>query len=338
MAAGLALRLLFFFCFPAITDDSHVYADLATNWLRHGIYGQTAGAPAAQNAEKHIVPTAGRLPGYPAFMALIFWLFGVGNFKAVLLAQIFVDLGTCLIISDLARRMISDRAGGIALALAALCPFLANYAAAVLTETLEVFFTALAFDCAVAALERMRAGWLTSAVIGCWAAAGAAIAGCILLRPDGGLVLAAVLVYVIFAALTAPRGVALSSQVAASFKQHPEAKVETTTPSIKFFFLNTSFAAFLILVIVTAFALAPLVPWTLRNFRTLHQFQPLAPRYANDADELVPRGFNRWTKTWILDYASVEEIYWNMPGDKIDATKLPARAMETEEEETPRWR
>jgi hypothetical protein len=71
-------------------------------------------------------------------------------------------------------------------------------------------------------------------------------------------------------------------------------------------------------IIVAAVALAPLVPWTIRNFRTLHHFQPLAPRYANDADELVPRGFNRWVKTWIVDYVSVEEIFWNVPGDKID--------------------
>src|ERR1035441_2935119 len=46
------------------------------------------------------------------------------------------------------------------------------------------------------------------------------------------------------------------------------------------------------------------------------------------ADELVPRGFNLWVKTWIADYTSVEEIYWNVPGDKIDPGKLPARAIE----------
>jgi hypothetical protein len=81
-------------------------------------------------------------------------------------------------------------------------------------------------------------------------------------------------------------------------------------------------------IIVVVIALAPLAPWTIRNFRTLHRFQPLAPRYANETDELVPRGFNRWVKTWIADYASVEEIYWNVPGDKIDPEKLPSRAID----------
>jgi hypothetical protein len=81
-------------------------------------------------------------------------------------------------------------------------------------------------------------------------------------------------------------------------------------------------------LLVAVFALAPLGPWTIRNFRTLHQFQPLAPRYANETDELVPRGFIRWVKTWMADYVSVEEIYWNVPGDKIDAEKLPSRAFE----------
>jgi 4-amino-4-deoxy-L-arabinose transferase-like glycosyltransferase len=134
--AALALRLFFFVHFPAITDDSRIYANLATNWLQHGIYGQTQGG----QPEKQIVPTDTRLPGYPAFLAGIFWLFGAGNFKAVMLTQILVDLATCLIVADLARRAVCERAARIAFVLAALCPFLANYAAAVLTETLEIFF------------------------------------------------------------------------------------------------------------------------------------------------------------------------------------------------------
>ena len=40
-------------------------------------------------------------------------------------------------------------------------------------------------------------------------------------------------------------------------------------------------------VILVMSALAPLIPWTLRNLHTLHRFEPLAPRYANDSDEPV---------------------------------------------------
>ena len=94
--AALALRLFFFVYFPAVTDDSRTYADIATNWLQHGIYGQTQGT--------EIVPTDTRLPGYPAFLAVIFFLFGAGNFRAVMLAQILIDVLTCVVIADVARR------------------------------------------------------------------------------------------------------------------------------------------------------------------------------------------------------------------------------------------
>ncbi len=35
-------------------------------------------------------------------------------------------------------------------------------------------------------------------------------------------------------------------------------------------------------------------------------------------------------KTWMADYASVEEIYWPVPGDTVDADKLPGRAFDSE--------
>ncbi len=301
--AGLVLRLLFFVYFPSVTDDSRIYADLATNLLQHGVYGQTQGL--------QIVPTDARLPGYPIFLAKIFFVFGGGNFKAVLLSHIFLDLGTCLIIADLARRMVSAQAAKIAFALAALCPFLANYASAVLTETMEIFFTALALDCAAAALARMEEG--TTGVNRLWAAAGMAIAACILLRPDGGIVLAAVALYL----------VATSAAKAVLGKKPVIAAVNRRTSQNLF---RRRLAA---VVVVSVFALAPLAPWARRNFGTLNHWQPQAPRYANESDELVPRGFIRWVKTWIVDYASVEEIYWNVPGDKIDAEKLPARAFDS---------
>jgi hypothetical protein len=343
---ALGLRLFFFIYFPEVTDDSHVYVDLAGNWLQHGLYGQTESG--------QIVPADSRLPGYPAFLGVMFWVFGVGKIRAVLAAQILVDLGSCLLIADLARRMSAGRwAGRVAFLLAGLCPFLANYAGTVLTETLEVFFTALALDCAVAALNRasllggaslddasddeVQAPWPL------WAATGASIGACILLRPDGGILLAAVALYV---AVAAPKGASGFGRESASLKRCPDTNlggnraVENASISSRRFrpFSGKRFRPLRALVVaemtVIIIALAPLVPWTARNWATLHQFQPLAPRYATDVDEVTPRGFNRWVRTWMADYVSVEEIYWNVPGDKIDVEKLPRRALDSAKDAT----
>ena len=314
--AGLVLRLLFLVCAPAVTDDSHSYLDFASNWLLHGVYGQTELA--------QIVPTDTRLPGYPAFLAVVFWICGVGNIRAVLVAQILFDLVTCLLIADLARRTVPGRlAARAAFALAVMCPFLANYAAAVLAETVEIFFTVLALDCAAAALEGMQ-GTVESTPGGrhrpptvLWAASGLAIGACILLRPDGGILLVGIALYIALAAVT---GVFHPKQPA-SLKRCPDInRFETSAQRFRGLLLAE--------IIVVGTALAPLVPWTIRNFRTLHHFQPLAPRYANETEELAPRGFNRWVATWMVDYVSVEEIYWNVPGDKIDVGKLPERALD----------
>ena len=82
--AALGLRLLLVVYFPAVVDDSRFYANIAENWLRHGVYGITNSGV--------ITPTLSRLPGYPAFLAAVFALFGVGNFRAVLLIQVLFDL------------------------------------------------------------------------------------------------------------------------------------------------------------------------------------------------------------------------------------------------------
>jgi 4-amino-4-deoxy-L-arabinose transferase-like glycosyltransferase len=298
--AALGLRLLFVFRFPGVVDDSRLYADIATNWLQHGVYGITNSS--------QIVPTLSRLPGYPAFLAAIFAVFGVNNFRAVLLIQVLFDLGTCFLVADLARRMLSDRAAKAAFLLAALCPFLANYAAAALTETLEIFFTTLALDLAVCGLATLcrETGSSSTPVPATWLGCGLAIGACILLRPDGGILLAAFGAYWLLLFLR---------------RMARQARGEQTAPR-----LLPIFRAGLILSIS---ALAPLIPWTLRNLHTLHRFQPLAPRYANDSDELVMRGFNRWTKTWMADYTSVQEIYWRVAGDAIDVTLLPNRAFDS---------
>ena len=57
--------------------------------------------------------------------------------------------------------------------------------------------------------------------------------------------------------------------------------------------------------------------------------QPLAPRYANDPGEDTHPGWQRWVKTWCLDFVSTYEIYWNVPGDQLDVSQLPSRAFDS---------
>ncbi len=295
LLSGLALRLFFLFFFPAITSDSFIYGDIAKNWLQHGIYGVREGAAT--------VPTYIRLPGYPAFLAAIFSIFGMEHYRAVLMVQILVDLASCFLIADMARRLLSDRAAKIAFLLAALCPFFANYAAAALTETLEIFFTVLALDLAILGLRDWRDRRLLP-----WFGCGLAVACAILLRPDGGLLLTAITGYLGMMAIFS---------------------LLRKSPASLVYFLQAGFVVVLV-------SLAPLVPWSLRNLHVLHRFQPLAPRYANAPDEFVPMGFDRWVRTWMVDYTSVEEIYWAVPDNTMDASKLPSRAFDSEgqEEET----
>ena len=314
--AGIGLRLLFVFAVPQVTDDSRLYADIAKNWMSHGIYGITDGG--------QIVPTYIRLPGYPAFLAAVFALFGRDNFRAVLLLQVLFDLATCFVIADAAGRVVSARAAKAAFLLTSVCPFLANYAAAVLTETLEVFFVALALDFALVGLtagdpegpdkaapeygpdpgaRKLCASQEHSQLTFFpWIGCGLAIAAGIYLRPDGGLLLVAIALYLLILLVRVSRQRQGWSRV-------------------------VWFG-----VLVTVSCLAPLIPWTIRNLRTMHRFEPLAPRYANNPGDYVPMGFNRWVKTWMADYVSVQEIYWQEPGAKIDASKLPSRAFDSYEQ------
>ena len=285
-AFALALRFLFFFTISRVTVDSLFYADLGKNLLQHHTYAVTD--------NDQILPTFARLPGYPAFLALMFAVFGVNAFRPVLILQIFLDVVTCFVIADLARRTISHRAAKAAFLLAALCPFLANYSAAALTETLEIFFTAGALDFAVIGFED-REGRKVAPWVGC----GISIAICTLLRPDGGLLLLSLGAYM---------GVRLLRDLRSGRSPLPVVRAG---------------------LVVAAIALAPLGVWGYRNWHTLHRVEFLAPRYANQEDEFVPVGFNRWIKTWIADYVSTEEVYWSVPGDHVDPEKLPTRAYDT---------
>jgi 4-amino-4-deoxy-L-arabinose transferase-like glycosyltransferase len=225
---------------------------------------------------------------------------------------VLFDLATCFLIADLARRLFSERAAQAAFLLAALCPFLANYAAAALTETLEIFFTALTLDLAFRGLgvgepdtheARTHTAHPSADLRLIWLGCGLSIGAAILLRPDGRILLAAIGGYLLWLLARALR-------------------------------IGTGGARTILWagVLVAAGATTPLIPWTLRNLHTLHRFEPLAPRYATDSDDIVMTGFNRWVKTWMADYVSVQEIYWAIPGAELDLMRLPHRAFDSEKQ------
>ncbi|MBZ5630808.1 MAG: glycosyltransferase family 39 protein [Acidobacteriia bacterium] len=295
MAVGaLALRLFFVLRFPTVTPDGIVYADLAKNWLLHGVYGMSGTGPS---------PSLIRMPGYPAFLAVLFAVFGADHYNAIRFAQVLIDLGTCLVTADLARRVVanslpvasSQRVARWAFALTALCPFLANYTAVPLTETPAIFLAVLALDLAVAALQREPAAGASLRV---WAACGLAIAAGIYLRPDGGAVLIAVGGYLLY-----------------RLGCKPERS-------------RTLWAG----VVLGVFALGPLAPWAIRNWREFHRFEPLAPTHSGEPGEYYAIGFDHWTHTWLVDYASVEDISFRMDGTEIDLATVPNRAFDNDAE------
>src|SRR2546427_1714467 len=88
LLAGLGLRLFFIWHFPFYSGDTAYYEELARNWLYHRVYGFYSNG--------QLLPSDARAPGYPAFLAGIYFLAGTGR-KAVMLAQAFVDLATCVL-------------------------------------------------------------------------------------------------------------------------------------------------------------------------------------------------------------------------------------------------
>jgi hypothetical protein len=272
LAAGSALRLWFIHAFPQIQGDTLIYGDIAKNWLTHGIYGRTVHGTVA--------PTLVRLPGYPALLAICFTVFGMEHYTAVMYLQVVIDLASCLLISAFVREVCGKRAAMVALWLAVLCPFTANYVAMPLTETPSIFCVALGLYAFVRALKTPHWVWMALLAFA-WSYAA-------LLRPDGVLLGAAFFPVLLF------------------HQRHA--------------FEKTLFWGLV--------ALLPFVAWAARNARTLHVFQPLAPRSATDPGEPLATGFQRWTKTWLVDFTSTYEIYWNVPGDDIDVHLLPSRAVD----------
>jgi hypothetical protein len=309
LAAGLCLRLFFVLKFPADSGDSPLYEELAANWLKHHVYGlELHGA---------FAPVDVRMPGYPAFLALIYALTGRTGEAArlwVMLAQMAVDLLTCLVTAVLAAGLLllADKGGSLkrvftaALWLAALCPFTANYTAVLLTETLAIFWTAVAllFLIGVAAntndllfpksRRKRESNWAEDFRFFAPSAGLAAGFGA-LFRPETPLLL--------FAAWISNAFVLL---------RHGKPK----------HLLRVAF-------FTTLGCLLPLLPWAIRNALTFHEVQFLTPKYSTLPGEIVPRGLMAWESTWLFRVKDCYLVPWKVNEEAIDVDTIPARAFDS---------
>ncbi len=289
LAAGGLLRAWMLGKFFEANGDTLVYGGIAKNLLLHGRYALTLNSGESFS-------TLIRLPGYPLFLAVCFRLFGMDNYGAVAWVQIALELAECLLLADFAHRIAPpELKGGAAQAtlwLAVLCPFTAVYAATPLTEGPTLFALALALWSAARFQDEPGWGpalWFTFAVT--FAA---------LLRPDGALAAVALAP----ALLVGVRGGGARSSMARS-------RIVRMS------------------VVCTLLALTPFAVWTARNWRVFHVFEPLVPASATDPGDPVYSGFDRWVKTWCLDFVCTYQVYWNVPGDTLDISKVAGRAFDT---------
>jgi hypothetical protein len=310
LAAGLCLRLFFVFKFPFAPTDTALYEQLATNWLQHHIYAITA--------DGTLVPVDLRMPGYPAFLALIYAIarrVGPDARLYVTLAQTVVDLGACLLTAGLAGLLAFLRPNPdgwrrvyiVTLWLAALCPFTANYAAVPMTEVFAWFFSAAAFvslifliwsECGGKAAF-FKAEWASRHADSIFALTSGFLIGLgTLFRPETPLLLVAAWILLAFIWLRKRRFLSLARIVAFS----------------------------------AIGCILPLAPWAVRNAVTLHEVQFLAPKNLNMSGEFVPRGFMAWEKTWLFRMKDCFLVPWKLDGEVINLEDIPARAFDTPDE------
>ena len=324
LISGGLLRVWMLRKFFEVSGDARLYGGMARNLLLHGSYALTDQSGA-------IHPTLIRLPGYPLFLAACFRLFGMENYYAAASVQIVFALIGCVLIARLALRIsppaYQTSAAQAALWLACLCPFTAVYDASPLTESLSVFSLAVALWATARFVD--QPGW-RNALLFTFAVTYSA-----LLRPDGALVgiaLAPVIFLRLFSPLSFSRK--LSSETPLAGKSfvtgHDFSRADQAPKSVRALAPAMPVPHRLRLALICVLlALAPFAAWTWRNWHVFHVFQPLAPRYATDPGENTWPGWQRWVKTWSLDFVSTYQVYWNMPGDRIDLALLPSRAFDS---------
>jgi hypothetical protein len=233
-----------------------------------------------------------RLPGYPLFLAACFKLFGASNYNAASYVQIALELVGCLLLADFVRQIAPSAIKTGAAHWTLWLAALCPFTAAYAVAPLTETPTLFAIALALWSLARFHARPASSSAL-CFTFA---ITFAALLRPDGALV-----------------GVALMPALLLGLRGSAIAPARLVRMG----------------AVCVLLAILPFAVWTARNWRVFHVFEPLAPRYATDPGEPINPGWQRWMKTWCLDFVSTYDIYWNVPGNPLDLNKLPSRAFDS---------
>jgi 4-amino-4-deoxy-L-arabinose transferase-like glycosyltransferase len=134
----------------AVTDDTLGYTEPARSLVEDGDFDLAPGSDA---------PEFQRTPGYPAFVAVVYWLTDDSD-RAVVVAQAALSGLSVLLAVLLARRLTgSFGLGLLAGALVGFDPLQAAQSGLIVSETLATIFTMLTAYCAVRFLEPAAAGW-----------------------------------------------------------------------------------------------------------------------------------------------------------------------------------
>jgi hypothetical protein len=314
--------------FPNDTPgDGIIYAQMARNVLEQHVYSHDTQPP--------YNPSLVRLPGYPLFLAAVYSIFGHTNNGAVRFVQALIDTATCGLIALLAFLWQPDkkkkRASAIAaLALAAISPFTTIYAATILTEVPTNFLMMAMF---VAATFAFRNEFSTDGaeenkkksfkrVVLWWMVAGLIGGISVFFRPDSGLFVAAVGLTLVIGNLWR----------AVSGRLRPDEDPKRHRFPLSAYSKNMVAQTLLCGAIFSVSFALLLVPWTIRNWRIFHLFQPLAPAHAEMPGEFVPRGYSLWLRTWLDDDRYIAPFLWSLDTDPIDVDDVPPYAFDSPDE------
>jgi 4-amino-4-deoxy-L-arabinose transferase-like glycosyltransferase len=300
LSLGLALRVFFVIHFPFYAGDTRFYDELARNLLDHGVYGLFV--------RGQLTPVDMRMPGYPLFLSGLYAALGRSS-AAVMFFQVFIDLITCVLTAVIAGLIApadySIRVATVALWMATLCPFTANFSAALLTEGLATFLTTLAVLAFLMAFTRASTdssepsdhrGLYSQAAS--WLLTGVLVGLGTLVRPETPLFL-----------------LAAGLLLAVCWRQRANWK--------KLFLAISWMSVGLILT---------LTPWAARNARALGRIEFLAPRYAQTYGDFIPHGFYSWTGTWMVRFKDAYLVTWKLGKQPISMEDLPASAFDSDAE------